>query len=338
MSGATTRPDRRAVLGPWAAMPLGLVSAPGVTLNMVRVYTAIAYHQGSHESAWPSVARISEVSGVARGHVSEAISRLESTGWIILRRRFGQSTVYRCTHPVEEIVAVSPETGETEELGHFEPYETAENESSPVSPETGETENLSSFPGNRGDSFPGNRGTNSPIELSKKNKNKNAGPTKTAPSQCDATVADEENPHNNPKTARSKTPDADASANLSTTKDSPHPNTNSGKRSNSGQEKRPGAPFELVSAFYERAELPMPTGKKEFGQAKQIVDRFGQNSCRSALERYWGRDWWFSKEGRSFGGFVAHVEDLLTVNGSASTSTFNRMRDRAREEARRGTA
>ena len=105
----------KAQVGPWGAVPTALLQEPGITLNRLRVYTALSSYQGRDETCWPSIAKIAERAGVPRGAVSECTRWLEETGWIAKRRRANerQTTVYAVSMEIVD----NPEVRESRKSG-----------------------------------------------------------------------------------------------------------------------------------------------------------------------------------------------------------------------------
>lgn len=105
----------KAQVGPWGAVPTALLQEPGITLNRLRVYTALSSYQGRDETCWPSIAKIAERAGVPRGAVSECTRWLEETGWIAKRRRANerQTTVYAVSMEIVD----DPEVRESRKSG-----------------------------------------------------------------------------------------------------------------------------------------------------------------------------------------------------------------------------
>jgi hypothetical protein len=101
----------KAVAQPWGATPVALVQDDRVTINMLRVYVALASFQGANEKCWPSRDEISTRAGVTVAAVSKALTDLEETGWIERTRRPQKHTtnVYRVLIDVEPRMSEQPE-------------------------------------------------------------------------------------------------------------------------------------------------------------------------------------------------------------------------------------
>lgn len=104
--------SKRFAPGVYGIVPIELLQEPGITMNHLKVYTAIASFQGAGQSAWPSREMIRVRAGVSTiGKVSEGTSWLEKHGWIEKRRRGQQkSNVYSVLIPSSDV----PDLGTSE--------------------------------------------------------------------------------------------------------------------------------------------------------------------------------------------------------------------------------
>jgi hypothetical protein len=150
----------KATLGPYALIPLALIQDDRITKNMLRVYAALAYHQGNNETTWPGVDRIAETSSVSRGDVSQNTKKLEQYGWITKTKRFSKSVVYRCLFPIDRVQKANSQGG-----------------TAPSIPETPDH----SIPGNPTHSMPGNPGPKITNEDYQRKTKREEGPGPTGP-------------------------------------------------------------------------------------------------------------------------------------------------------------
>lgn len=105
-------------IGIYGIVPVGLLSQPWLTINALKVYTAIASYQGGNGSAWPSRQAIANRAGLSTPEkVSKATALLEEHGWIKKTSRASQNktTVYEIRVPLTEDPV--PETDPVPESG-----------------------------------------------------------------------------------------------------------------------------------------------------------------------------------------------------------------------------
>ncbi len=109
---------KKTTIGVYGLVPIDLLLDPWVTLNAIKVYTAISSFQGTNGSAWPSREAIAQRAGLGDvSKVSTATSLLEKNGWIKKKSRAfeNKTTVYvvcfstdplteTATYPVTETV------------------------------------------------------------------------------------------------------------------------------------------------------------------------------------------------------------------------------------------
>ena len=90
--------------GIFGACPIELLQEEKISLNKIKVYVAIASFQGGNDKAFPTREQIMERAGIDReGSVSEAITWLVKTGWIIRQRRARASSIYKISLPGESV-------------------------------------------------------------------------------------------------------------------------------------------------------------------------------------------------------------------------------------------
>lgn len=99
----------------WGAVPVALLSEK-ITLNMLKVYVALASFQGSNEKAWPTREEVAERANLGEDKVSKAITKLVEAGWILRVRRPQEhkSNVYRVLFSVEPDDIVDPKVADSD--------------------------------------------------------------------------------------------------------------------------------------------------------------------------------------------------------------------------------
>ena len=92
--------------GRFACIPVRTASAPDLSAGDLRVLIAIASHASSDGQAYPSLARIASLTGIARKNISRSVSALERAG--LLRHRLRKSETGAWANSVYQIVFDDP--------------------------------------------------------------------------------------------------------------------------------------------------------------------------------------------------------------------------------------
>lgn len=105
--------------GVYGMVPIALIQDDRVTVNMLKVYTALASFQGTSDTCWPSRKKIVERSGISASAVSTAVTALVEAGWIMREHRYAQnkSNVYSVlvdAEPVETQTRENDPVSETD--------------------------------------------------------------------------------------------------------------------------------------------------------------------------------------------------------------------------------
>ena len=102
MSKKKTPARKQANVEQWGAIPLSMLQDPRINrkVNLIKVFAVLSAHQGSKDYAFPGLERIAELSGVARGKVSEITRELAELGYIEKVRRGNRANIYRCLYTI----------------------------------------------------------------------------------------------------------------------------------------------------------------------------------------------------------------------------------------------
>ena len=98
-------------------IPQELVSRKDLQSSDKIVFAVLANYQGDKESCWPGIQRLINDTGLVRQTVISSLKRLESAGYLTVKRQGrGKSNLYKTSlysrpvQPVQKIDHSSPET------------------------------------------------------------------------------------------------------------------------------------------------------------------------------------------------------------------------------------
>lgn len=102
----------------WGAVPVSLLNEPGITLNEIRVFTALSSFQGDSDKCWPSREQVvqrafGEVDPDSMKSklslISRATKKLSDRGYLQIKRRRNQSNLYSVIRNPQDYMA--PQSG-----------------------------------------------------------------------------------------------------------------------------------------------------------------------------------------------------------------------------------
>ena len=103
---------------PFVMIPTGAVFDKRLTHGAVRVLASLAAHADKKRKCWPSESALAQKTSMAERHIRRSLQALEKAGYITIKRRSGQSSIFHLPRTSGTEV---PRTLEPGDPGHNAP-------------------------------------------------------------------------------------------------------------------------------------------------------------------------------------------------------------------------